>query len=401
MASVARVSRREVQVVGLISLAHFLSHFYMVCLVPLYPLIQPEIGISWSGIGMAVAAYAIGTGVLQTPVGFLVDRVGGRILVICGLAQLGASMALVGFVTEPWHLIALMVLAGAGNSVFHPADYSILSTAINDSWMGRAFSVHTFGGNAGVVAAPVVMALLAAQFGWRQAVIGAGLAGVALAVGLLAASRLLGAGGETKKNKGGDAPWKELITSRPLMLMFVFYICSAAANAGVVHFSIKAFTDIYGLALGAAAVALTTYQASQLVGVLPGGYIADKTRRYDAVMIGCFGFAGALVVLGGMGFAPFWAVIGMLAVAGLMRGLVNAARDVSVRIGPQCRHGVRLRDHGLPARPGVFAAALRLADRPRLALHRVLGVGCVLRHRHTGDPAEPLAGRPRPGGGGV
>jgi FSR family fosmidomycin resistance protein-like MFS transporter len=330
MASIAGASRREVQVVGLISLAHFLSHFYMVCLVPLYPLIQPEIGISWSGIGMAVAAFAIGTGVLQTPCGFLVDRYGGRIVVICGLALLAASVTMIGFVTEPWQLIALMMLAGVGNSVFHPADYSILSTAINDKWIGRAFSVHTFGGNAGVVAAPVVMALVQAQYGWRQAVIGAGLTGVALAAGLLLASRMLGQGGETKK-KGGDAPWRELITSRPLMLMFVFYICSAAANAGVVHFSIKAFGDIYGLALGAGAIALTTYQASQLVGVLPGGLLADKTKRYDAVMVACFGLAGLLVVLSGQGLVPFWGVIGMLAVAGLMRGLVNAARDVSVR----------------------------------------------------------------------
>jgi MFS family permease len=331
MASIAGASRRELQVVGLIGLAHFLSHFYMVCLVPLYAMIGPDIGISFSGIGFAVAAFAVGTGVLQTPCGFLVDRIGGRVVVICGLGLLAASITLVGFVTEPWQLIALMMLAGAGNSVFHPADYSILSTAVSDKWMGRAFSLHTFGGNAGVVAAPVAMAVLAAQYGWRDAVIAAGLSGVVLAIGLLAASKLLGAGGETKRKKDGAPPWRELLTSRPLMLMFVFYVCSAAANAGVVHFSIAAFQNIYGLALGAAAIALTTYQASQLAGVLPGGLLADRTSRYDAIMIACFGGAGVLVVLAGLGVVPFWTVIGVLAVAGFLRGIVNAARDISVR----------------------------------------------------------------------
>jgi predicted MFS family arabinose efflux permease len=163
-----------------------------------------------------------------------------------------------------------------------------------------------------------------------MAVTVAGLAGVALSLVMLAASRVLGAGGETKR-KGKSPPWRDLLTSRPLMMMFVFYICSAAANAGIVHFSIKAFGDIYGLALGAAAVALTTYQASQLAGVLPGGILADRTKRHDAVMVVCFGGAGVLVVLAGIGVLPFWAVVGALALAGLMRGVVNASRDISVR----------------------------------------------------------------------
>lgn len=330
MASVSGVTRREVQVVGLISLAHFLSHFYMICLAPLYPLMQPELGITWSGIGISIAAFAICTGVLQTPCGFLVDRVGGRVVLICGLFLLAGSMAMVGFVTELWQLIALMALAGVGNSVFHPADYSILSVSVNEKWIGRAFSVHTMGGSTGMVAAPVVMVALLGFMDWRVAITGVGLFGVGLAVVLIAASRVIGHGGATRKS-GERPPWTELLTSRPLMLMFVFYICSAAANAGIVHFSIQAFNDMYGLALAAAAVALTTYQASQLAGVLPGGILADRTRQYDAIMIVCFGGAGILVVLAGLGLLPFWGVIGVLALAGLLRGLVNAARDVSVR----------------------------------------------------------------------
>ncbi len=185
MAAVARAPRREIQVVGLITFAHFLSHLYMLALAPLYPLIQPDIGVTWSGIGAAIAAFAIATGVLQTPIGFLIDRIGGRKVLIAGLFVMAASTGLIGFVESLWQLIALMALAGVGNSVFHPADYSLISNAVADKRLGRAFSIHNLGGHFGFVSAPIVMVALQSVIGWRTAVITVGAVGVALALIIL------------------------------------------------------------------------------------------------------------------------------------------------------------------------------------------------------------------------
>ena len=92
--------RREIHVVGLVGAAHLLSHLYMLALVPLYPLIQPEIGTTWTGIGAAITVFAVVTGVLQTPVGFLVDRIGGRFVLIGGLFIFALAIGLIGFVVE-------------------------------------------------------------------------------------------------------------------------------------------------------------------------------------------------------------------------------------------------------------------------------------------------------------
>lgn len=329
MAAAASLPRREVQVIGLITCAHFLSHFYMVALAPLYPLIQPEIGASWSGISMGVVAFAAATGTLQTPMGLVVDRFGGRVVLICGLLILAAAIGMVGYVTTLWQLVALMAVAGIGNSVFHPADYSIISAAVGDKRLGRAFSMHSFGGSAGIVAAPIVMVMLQGGVGWRSAVIGVGIVGVVLALVLLALSGLIGHGGEAKKRESGV--WRELLTSRPLIAMFLFYVGAAAANSGVTQFSVAAFGEIYGISLTAAAVALTVYQACTLALVLPGGWLADNTGRHDLIMIGCYSAAAVFTVLAGIGLLPFWLVIPVLGIAGAGRGLINAARDVSVR----------------------------------------------------------------------
>ena len=118
MASVISFPRREVRIVGLISVAHFLSHFCMTALVPFYTAISSEIGASWTNLSWGIVAYVVCTGVLQTPMGFLVDRIGGRRVLIFGLTLLSIGIGSIGFVTELWQFIALLALAGVGNSVF-------------------------------------------------------------------------------------------------------------------------------------------------------------------------------------------------------------------------------------------------------------------------------------------
>ena len=331
MASVISFPRREVQVIGLISVAHFLSHFYLTSLVPLYALISAELGVSWTSLSWGITAYVICTGILQTPMGYVVDRIGGRKVLVGGLFVLASGIGAIGFATELWHLIALMALAGVGNSVFHPADYSIISVSVGEKRLGKAFSMHSFGGSSGMVVGPLIMALfIQLDVPWRSAVIAVGLAGIALAVVLLVFGKMIGEGGATKR-KSESPPWRLLLTSRPILLLFLYYLFSSAANAGVVHFSVVSLGTLYGLPLVAATLALTCYQGGSLALTLPGGILADRTEHHHRMMIGCLAISAVMIGLVGLNILPFWSVIVALALSGGMRGLVNAARDVNVR----------------------------------------------------------------------
>lgn len=331
MASVISFPQREVRVIGLITVAHFLSHFCMTALVPFYTVISSEIGASWTNLSWGIVAYVICTGILQTPMGFLVDRVGGRKALIGGLTLLAIGIGSISFVTQLWQFIALLALAGIGNSVFHPADYSIISVAVEDRRLGKAFSCHTFGGSSGMVAGPLIMAIaLNYHVPWRVAVAAVGVTGIVIALTFLVFGGMIGEGGAAKQ-RGSAPPWRDLLTSRPILLMFLYYICASAANAGMVHFSVPALGQMYGIPVVGAAVALTVYQMSSLVCVLPGGFLADWTKRHDLVMVACLLVAATMIALIGFDLLPFWLVIGVIGVGGAMRGLVNAARDVSVR----------------------------------------------------------------------
>ena len=321
--------RGEFQVVGLVSFAHLLSHLYMLVLPPFFAQLRTDLGVGYVDLGLTVTAYSVTTGLLQTPMGFLVQKYGGRRVLISGLFINSVAIGLVGIATSYWQIIGLMFLAGVGSSVFHPADYSILNARVDPRRLGRALSVHTLGGNLGFVVAPLIMVLLATAFDWRVATLAIGGVGVLLALIMLALSDVLGDSGKTKRREGDN--WKKLVTSPRIMLLFMFYALSSAANCGMVYFSVVAFTGVYAIPAAVAASALTAYQVMSMMAVLPGGWLADRVKNTEVLLCICFLASGALIVMAGLGVAPFWVVIGLVGAAGALRGLVNAARDVSVR----------------------------------------------------------------------
>ncbi len=102
---------REYRALGLIGTGHFLSHLYQLALPPLFPLIMIDLDANLTGLGVAMAAYSVSTGVLQTPVGLLVDRIGGRRVLIIGLFVNAIGIAAAGFSTSLWMLGGFLLLA--------------------------------------------------------------------------------------------------------------------------------------------------------------------------------------------------------------------------------------------------------------------------------------------------
>ena len=159
-----KASNDERWALSLISSGHYLSHFYGLVLPPLFPLLKTEFDISYIELGLAITAYSLLGGILQAPVGFLVDRLGPSRVLLSGMALIAASVLLMGFVSSYWMLLVLAIFAGLGNSVFHPADYAILAGSVGEKRLGRAYSMHTFSGFLGGACAPVAMLALAAQW---------------------------------------------------------------------------------------------------------------------------------------------------------------------------------------------------------------------------------------------
>lgn len=329
-------SRRTARVIGLISTAHFFSHFFMLLLPPLFPMLRDVYGVGFTELGFAITIYSLTTGLTQAPVGFLVDRIGARAILISGLVIESVAFILIGVFPSYSALIVLMVFAGLGNAVFHPADYSILNASVDQQRMGRAFSIHTFAGMLGNAVAPVTMIFLVSITDWRTALVLCGLTGVTVAVVVLLNSAVLGedsapAGPEAAAEKAFAGSAIKLLFSAPILSGLLFFVGISVTSHGINTFSVATLTLMYGEPLTTVGFVLTVYLFATPAGVLLGGWVADRVRRHDLVAAGCFVvmalsiFAVAALPMGLAGIAVLFAI------AGLVSGVVSPSRDMMIR----------------------------------------------------------------------
>ena len=129
--------------------AHMMSHYYMLMLAPLLAFVRSDFDVSYTELALAVTLFNVVSGLLQTPVGFVVDRIGARVVLIAGLALSSIAYAVAGIVDSYWVFIAMYGVAGLGNTVYHPSDYSLLSHHAPPEKLSQVFSYHTFAGMVG------------------------------------------------------------------------------------------------------------------------------------------------------------------------------------------------------------------------------------------------------------
>ena len=325
---------RDARVIGLIGSGHFMSHFYIFALPPLFPILKQEMGIGYASLGLILTAFHAASGAAQLPIGFVVDRVGARAILIAGLVLGALSFIAMGMSGSYTALIVCAVIAGAANSVYHPADYSILSHAVGSERMGRAFSLHTFSGYAGGAAAPPAMVAIASFWSWQAALITAGIVGlIVAAVLVVGAGDLVDRGGDGEEAKPAAAAKDGigLLLTPAIMLCFLFFMLLAMSAGGINSFSVAAFVDSFGIALPVATAALTAFLVGSSVGILAGGVIADRTRHHERVAMVGFGATAAIVLLVGNVAMPAVLLIGTMGAGGLLFGMIMPSRDMLVR----------------------------------------------------------------------
>jgi MFS family permease len=321
---------RDARVIALIGTGHFLSHFYMLCLPPLFLTWRDEFGVSFAELGLAVALMSGVTAALQTPVGFLVDRHGARPFLVGGTALMALSISAMAFAPGYWAILLLAVASGVGNSVIHPADYAILGASIDKSRIGRAFAAHTFTGNLGFAVAPPVVAAMLLVMGWRPALLVLGLLGVPVVAAILWQSRML-RDQAAPKDRAQQMGGRELLTSRPILLFFGFFLLSAMAGTAIQAFSITVLGKLWGTPVAVASLALTGYMVGATAGTLVGGWYVDRFRHHVTFIVVLTLVAAGLLLAMGLVPMPDWLLPPVALLAGLALGSSRTPRDVTLK----------------------------------------------------------------------
>ena len=329
--------RHDLKVMGLVGVAHGASHFFHLILPPLFPILKAEFGVSYTALALLTTLFYAASGFAQTIAGFMVDHFGARRVLLSGLSVLSISVIGYGFTSEYWMLMVLSVCAGLGNSVFHPADLSILTSKVSAERLGRAYATHGLCGNLGWAVAPVFVGTIALYADWRTAAIAAGMVGLAIVAAFMLWG---GALAEVEAEIPAPRPSgrRETITRNLQMLLtptiiscFLYFAFLAASLIGVQAFGITAIQQLYTIEFATATAALTAFLIGSAAGVFAGGVLADRTDRHDLIAMGGVALAAVVLVSIGAQAISVALVIPALALAGFLSGTTGPSRDMLVR----------------------------------------------------------------------
>ncbi len=318
-----------------VSTAHLVSHLHIMTVPSLLPLLPGAMNVSFVELGIALGLFNIISALVQAPLGFMVDRLGAKQMLMAALLLGGLSFGLVAlFPSYPCLLIA-MTLAGLANAVYHPADYSLLSRGMASTKMGRAFSIHTFAGFLGGALTPPLMVGVALLWSPRWAFALAALAGL-LAWGVMAigsptpqtASKQTDITSAKTRNSKARPATTSVITLAILTLLFTLLSLSLS---GIEKFSVSALVQGFDVTLHTANMALTAFLFASAFGVLAGGVLADRTDKHGYLAAAAFALAAVIVVLVIKVPLPPIALVIALGTAGFLTGMVAPSRDMLVR----------------------------------------------------------------------
>ncbi len=329
--------RQDASVIGLVGLAHLVSHFSQLLLAPLFPWLKDAFNASYTELGFLMTLFFVVSCAVQTASGFLVDRHGPRPVLFAGLGLL--ALAAFGFAlsTSYWMLALFAVVAGMGNGVFHPVDYTLLNRKVSAPRLGHAYSVHGITGSLGWALAPALLVPLALAFSWRVALAAAG--GLILAVLLVlwwrrdvlrldntAPARAPVAAASPAPDGSFD-----FLRIPAVWMCFGFFFFYAMVISVVQAFAPEAARQLHGVPLALAAACLTVYMVGSAGGMVLGGFLAADASRCERIVGIAFGTAAMLALTLALADLPAMAVPVVFGVMGFASGVAGPSRDLLVK----------------------------------------------------------------------
>jgi MFS transporter, FSR family, fosmidomycin resistance protein len=329
----------DARVIGVVGLAHAASHFSQLLLAPLFPWLKTDFGLSYSELGLLLAVFYIVSGFAQPAAGFLVDRIGAVYVLLGGLFLVG--LAAIGFALSQNYLMFILSsgVAGLGNCVFHPADFTLLNRRVSSTRLGHAYSVHGITGSLGWAVAPLLLVPLTLMYSWRVALLAAA-ALIFLVFGIVWLMRhrlVLEMPAAVPRHAAALTPqphWREQFSflSIPAVWMcFVFFFATAIVLSGVQSFGTEAARQLHDMPLNLVALCLSIYMLANAVGMAIGGFLISDPERCERVILGGFSFAALVGLVIGFASVPGYVVPILFGLMGLGAGISGPSRDMLVK----------------------------------------------------------------------
>jgi predicted MFS family arabinose efflux permease len=328
--------KSDFQLISLVAIAHMFSHFAQLVLPPLFPFIKDSLQVSYAELGFLMSIFFVVSCAVQALSGFAVDRFGPRPVLYLGLSSLVLANWGYAISDSYTQMMFCAFLAGVGNGVFHPVDYTLLNRLVTPARLGHAYSVHGITGSLGWAVAPALMVPIAIAFSWHVALFVAGSIGFAILVLLLFKRSELELPVIERAKASGEHHTKEegtfdFLKIPVVWICFSFFLLYSGALSIIQAYAPEAVRHLQSVPLSVTASCLTLYMVCSAFGMFLGGFLASNAQRAEKVVGIAFFFAGCLSLSFVFAELNGWQVLMIFGLMGLISGSASPSRDLLVK----------------------------------------------------------------------
>ncbi|AGF46739.1 arabinose efflux permease [Candidatus Kinetoplastibacterium desouzaii TCC079E] len=336
--------KNDWMIIFLIAFIHALSHFFQLLLPSLYVALGLEFNLDFAQLGLLVSIFYVVSGIGQVISGVAVDRFGPFKILFVGLCSFLLSSLMIAFSQGYVFLMLSAFVGGVGNSVFHPAGYSIINKMVSAKRLGYAYSIHGLSGSFGWALAPLFITTVTFLTNWRVSAFSVALLfSLTLFLTKVLRSKIIffekNQVEEIKESNNHVVVLEKkyfnsiliLLTNSLVWSAFLFFAITSLATSSMQNYTIPLLGKLYNLNEIIASSKLSIYMIASAFGMFIGGWLLSAAKFKDDNILISLVFSGIILISISLGIVPKNFITIFMMLAGFCFGLAVPSRDMLVR----------------------------------------------------------------------
>jgi len=250
-------------------------------ILPLFPLFLDSHGASEMEISFVISLSSLATTVLMIPVGFLMERVGKKRMLLIGLLIWTATPVFIGS-ARTWRTAApLYMIYNLADVFVGPARMTMISEYATPESQATVFGIMSMDWAVGGIVSPPLSGFLAERSGWHLPF---QVAAIVMALALVPALMLKDKAGGTQEERVSafNIFRREYL---PTLSLFFMFACALSTGQSIVGTMIPIFLkNQMELSLSSIGLFFTGSSVLSLLGQVPGGWLADRYGRKRIIL---------------------------------------------------------------------------------------------------------------------
>lgn len=277
-----------------IGVCHLINDTMQSVIPAMFPLLERDLGLTFTQLGMISFVLNIFASLLQPAVGFMTDRKPFPYALPLGMVSSFIGLSLLILSDQYWMILVSVIFLGIGSAIFHPEGSRVSFMAAGNK-RGLAQSIYQVGGNSGQALAPLLSAFLILPFGMN----GAAVVLIFTSIGIFLLTRIAAWYKRQLEAEKLSNIKRVLVSSLPplskkqigvaLSILLVIIFARSFYVTNMTSFYVFYLIEHYSVTVERGQLFIFIFMALGVVGTFFGGPLSDRFGRKNIILLSVIG----------------------------------------------------------------------------------------------------------------